>query len=479
MLPPNSAARTQPYAFLAVALLAFLVGVSFSPRSQAATVSTVYSFTDDGNGAKNGSTPNGGLALGPDGNLYGTTQTGGITDVGTVFKVSPTGILARIYSFTGGIDGDTPNDGLVLDSAGNIYGTTQNGGVKSSVCGGANLITACSGTVFKIDTNNNNNLTSLHTFSGGDDGAMPNGGLLLKDGYLYGTTQTGGSEFDSGIIFKISITDNTMTILHTFTDGDTPNGGLVLGSDGKLYGTTQGGGADGAGNLFVISTVSDPTTSHDTFMELYAFPNTDGGFPQGLIPNGGLVQDGNGTLYGTTQAGGQNDKGTAFKFVPSTGQFTSLYSFTGGDDGDTPNGGLALGADGDIYGTTQIGGSGYGTVFKIIPANVVTGKDGLVPVHAFTGNSDGDTPNGGLVLLKDGYLYGTTQFGGVDANNSDIIGLGAVFKLDTQAAPASSPPPSGGGGGGGSLGLLTLAFLSVVYMLRKSQLRPAVLRRHA
>jgi uncharacterized repeat protein (TIGR03803 family) len=365
----------------------------------------------------NGEYPEAGLVQGSDGNFYGTTDYGGTNGSGTVFKISTNGALTILHSFTGGIDGANPQAGLVQGSDGYFYGTTEYGGTN-------NL-----GTVFKISTNGA--LTSLHSFTGGDDGGGPNGLMLGSDGNFYGTTGSGGGPSEAGTVFRIS-TNGDLTNLYSFTgsnDGASPAAGLVQGSDGSLYGTTQNGGTTNYnglrdGTVFKITTNGALTT-------LYTFTGNDGASPQAA-----LVQGSDGYFYGTTPQGGSNNLGTLFK-ISANGKLTSLYSFTGGNDGWNPDGALVQGSDGYLYGTTAGVGylafeSGHGTVFKF------TTNGALTTLYSFTGLSDGAYPVAGLVQGSDGNLYGTTtQGGGSHGIDSLVPGFGNVFQISTNGALTS------------------------------------------
>ena len=197
----------------------------------------------------------------------------------------------------------------------------------------------------------------------------------------------------------------TLTVLHSFTtDGRAPLGGLVRDGEGNLYGTTQNGGAASAGTVFKL----DPSGK---LTVLHSFT----GRPDGSSPRAGLIMDAHGNLYGTTQSGGTGGRGTAFK-VDSSGTETVLYSFTG-KHGANPKAGLVMDGVGNLYGTTTDGGSaGFGDVFKIDTLNKPT------VIHSFSGNR-GTDPRAGLILDAAGNFYGTTLSGG-------SAGQGTVFKID-------------------------------------------------
>jgi uncharacterized repeat protein (TIGR03803 family) len=373
-------------------------------------LTSLYSFT----GADDGSDPNG-LAQGSDGNFYGTTVNDGAYSYfgGTVFKIGANGGLTNLYSFTGGNDGSQPYAGLVQGTDGDFFGTTYAGGTNGN------------GTVFKISTNGA--LTSLYSFAGGNDGAFPQAGLAQgSDGKFHGTTYDGGTN-GNGTVFQIG-TNGGLTSLYSFTgadDGANPQAGLVQGGDGNLYGTTSGGGMSGSGTVFKISTDGALTS-------LYSFTGGNDGANLGA----GLVQVSDGNFYGTTYDGGTNGNGTVFK-ITSNGALTSLYSFTGGNDGANPQAGLAQGSDGNFYGTTYDGGTnGYGTVFKISTNGALTN------LYSFSSGNDGANPYAGLVQGSDGNFYGTTEYG--DTNDA-----GTVFKISTNGALTILYPFSGGNDGAG------------------------------
>jgi uncharacterized repeat protein (TIGR03803 family) len=295
------------------------------------------------------------------GNIYGVTANGGANNTGAVFKITPAGAYSVLHSF-GNLPyfgnsasgdgyyspGSAHTAGLVIDSKGNVYGTTDAGGANNT------------GTVFKITPAGAYSV--LHSFGpmGSGDGRHPEAGLAIDgNGNLYGTTISGGAN-NGGTVFKIMPT-GAYSVLYSFGssisgDGSSPQSALVMDANGNLYGTTSYGGANGSGTVFKIT----PAGSEST---LYSF----------AIPRAGLNSlaiDGNGNLYGTTNIGGTNGNGTVFKITPA-GAYSVLYSFgpLGSRDGNNPSAGLALDANGNLYGTTFNGGAnGTGTVFKITPS---------------------------------------------------------------------------------------------------------------
>jgi uncharacterized repeat protein (TIGR03803 family) len=263
--------------------------------------------------------------------------------------------------------------------------------------------------VFEVDTTGKE--TVLHTFRPGrsKDGSYPTGGLVRDaKGNLYGATSAGGAT-GNGTVFKLDKTGKE-TVLYSFcpmkncADGASPNGDLVRDPSGNLYGTTTTGGYYSYGVVFKVSETGKETV-------LYTFTGgADGGEPAA-----GLVRDAAGNLYGTTPESSPG-AGVVFK-VSETGKETVLYTFTGGADGSIPRARLVRDSAGNLYGTTFYGGSHYGVVFKLD----TTGKETVL--YTFTGGADGRNPEAGLVRDAAGSLYGTTVLGGFS------YGYGVVFEL--------------------------------------------------
>ncbi|HVM61714.1 MAG TPA: choice-of-anchor tandem repeat GloVer-containing protein [Verrucomicrobiae bacterium] len=370
-----------------------------------ATLTNLWSFTGGVDGANPVSAS---LIQATDTCFYGTTGYGGANGFGTVFRITPAGVLTSLWSFANGTDGASPFAPLVQASDGNFYGTTSGSGSGSSA----------NGTVFVITPSGA--LTTLWSFSGGSDGSIPFGGLLQgADGNLYGTTSAGGAN-GNGAVYRVT-TSGTLTTLWSFSggsDGAAPFGGLVQGADGNLYGTTSAGGANADGTVYRI-------TPGGNLTNLWSFT----GGTDGANPNAGLVWGTDGNLYGTTVAGGASGNGAVFRITP-TGTLTNLGAFQGCLDGATPYTPLVQGSDGNFYGTTYGSGSGpsaYGTVFRITPTGALTS------LWSFAGNSDGANPYAGLVQGVDGSFYGTTLGSGSGPSH-----IGNVFRLSVPLAPPAN-----------------------------------------
>jgi len=267
-------------------------------------------------------------------------------------------------------------------------------------------------------------LTTLDSF-GGASGADPAAGLLqASDGNFYGTTYAGAKN-KSGTVFKITA-NGTLTTLYTFcsqascADGERPQGRLVEAGNGDLYGTTYAGGAHNQGTVFKITLSGTVTT-------LYSFCPHGGGCADGRAPEAGLIQATDGDLYGTTYLGGANGGGTVFKITPQ-GRLTTVYNFCSlarCADGSEPVAGLIQVTSGEFYGTTYLGGAqGNGSIFKITPSGTLKT---LYSFCSLPNCADGDLPDAGLVEATNGDLYGTTSNGG--ANDNGFNHPGTVFKI--------------------------------------------------
>ena len=335
-----------------------------------------------------------------------------------------------LHRFTGGADGGNPHAGLIVDQAGNLYGTTWAGG-NLSFCGGSGC-----GVVFELTPTRHGGWkeTVLHRFKGGDtDGANPPEGRLVLDaaGNLYGVTHNGG-RYGYGVIFKLKpSTEGSWTerVLHNFSggsDGAYPYGSLILDTDDNLYGTTTFGSNKycgmGCGVVFELTRNPEGRWKEKV---LHAFAWSDGAYP--VTP---LVFDPQGNLYGTAWMGGSSGQyGLIFRLAPNPdGSWTEtvLHNFTGGDDGGNSRGGLLLDGGGNLYGTTaDWGASCCGVAFELTPSG---GSWTEQVVHHFQGGEGGDNPWAALVFDQAGNLYGTTRSGG-NLSGCGGQGCGVVFKL--------------------------------------------------
>jgi uncharacterized repeat protein (TIGR03803 family) len=350
------------------------------------------------------------------GDLFGTTLRGGTFGFGTVFEIpyvdgSYASTPIVLVSFNGS-DGFTPQAGLIVDPAGDLFGTTTGGGTRGD------------GIAFEIPdihgvyANTPTTLASF-TFSNGD---APRAGLLADAaGDLFGTTEFGGTS-DDGTVFEITKTGGTYadspTTLVSFngSNGNQPLSGLIMDGAGDLFGTTALSGAYGYGTVFQIVKTAAGYASTPT--ALASFNNTDGADPQS-----GLSVDAAGDLFGTTQSGGANGDGTVFEIAKTADGYastpTALVSFAGAD-GANPQGSVIVDAAGDLFGTTHTGGAnGDGTVFEIAKTG---GSYAGTPTTLLNfAGSNGALPSAGLTADASGDLFGTTQGGG--------LGDGALFEL--------------------------------------------------
>ncbi len=389
-------------------VLCVILGMAIAAPAQ--TFTSLASF----NGA-NGANPGlGSLIQGTDGNFYGMTINGGVSNDGTIFKISSSGTLATLYNFCSHLsctDGKFPFGVLVQATDGNFYGTTNAGGAHGL------------GEIFRITPSGT--LTTLYSFcsqASCTDGQAPYAGLVQgTDGNLYGTT--------TNTFFKMT-TRGALTTLYSFctqqscTDGVDPQGALVQSTNGSFYGTTISGGANSCGTIFEITATGKLTTLH-------SFNTTDG-----CMPGAALVLATNGNFYGTTSVGGTNNAGTIFK-ITSSGVLTTLYNFctqTNCTDGGSPHDALVQGTDGNFYGTTSAGANDNGVVFEFTSANK------MKSLHVFSG-TDGDIPYGGLLQGTDGSFYGTTLDGGADKLGSVFNianGLGAFVRTTTTSGKVAA-----------------------------------------
>jgi uncharacterized repeat protein (TIGR03803 family) len=387
-------------------------GVAFRVQTNGGRYAILHNFGD----TLDGSAPNGGLVRDGGGTFYGTTYQGGDSGFGTVFAMSASGAsYAILHEFRPPDDGRAPQNDLLLDGDGNLFGTTGSGGASDQ------------GTVFTMPTSGLS-YARLHSFA--IDGVGPNA-CLVSDGAgrLYGTTVYAGAN-GRGTLYSMKTDGSGYTLVRSFTNGSTDGGYpwaplIRIGAD-TLFGTTAGGGTSNLGTVFSIKT--DGTG----FALLHSFL---GGTSDGANSYAGLVYDGVDNLYGTTGYGGQYGYGVVFRVKTNGTGYAVLHSFGGLGDGRSPGFPLVLDGAGFLYGTTYQGGtSGDGTVFKL----AVAGPDYSV-LHHFTGAPDGFRPGGGVTLDGSGTLYGTTTAGGT--NN-----YGTLFTIKTDGSAyailhSAGPPP--------------------------------------
>jgi hypothetical protein len=452
---PRSAARLLS---LLMAILVFAASASAEWKE-----SVLYSFQG---GSSDGSIPAGGVIFDKAGNLYGADTSGGSggcpdQGCGMVFQLSPptqkggAWTETSIYAFrgvtNGGTDGFTPAGGLIIDGKENLYGTTAYGGDGSCILLGTK---AGCGIVYELsppaEKGGQWTYKILYNFQGGHDGYFPSGNLVIdKAGNLYGATQFGGGKGTTcnviyggqcGTVFELSPPPTKRgkwkeKVLHAFagdSDGANPNGGLVLDSEGAIYGTTFAGGyncphhsGQGCGTVFKL----DPPAGKDgawTEKQLLVFKNG----ADGAQPIAGVILDAGGSIYGAAE-GGTNGCGLVFKLAANGGgrwKDTVLYSFGGSEYYYGPAV-SQIDASGNLYGTTNAGGgeSLQGSVFRLKPPRK-GGDWTLFTIHGFSAIPYGEIPTSVLTFGKAGNLYGTTQGGGT-GSGCGFTGCGTVFEI--------------------------------------------------
>jgi uncharacterized repeat protein (TIGR03803 family) len=400
-----------------LAVFAAILMFAGSAIAAGPTETVLYRFK----GGNDGVAPFAGLIADKAGNLYGTTADGGAGacqgGCGSVFELSPASggrwTETVLYRFTDGSDGAVPETGLIFDATGNLYGTTIHGGSSGD------------GTVFQLTAPTTHGsawtLNVLHSFIGHTDGKYPLGSLIFdKAGNLYGPTLFGG-RFGGGTVFQLAAPAAPggvwiLNVLHSFkggNDGIDPVGALMLDKQGALYGTTYSG---------QVFKEVPPAPGHTawTLRVLYSFNSVFG------LSGGALIAGTKGVLYGANAQGGSANRGIVFQLTPPVTRGgawteTTLYEFAGGSDGEYPLNGLIADKAGSLYGGTENGGgSDLGTVFKLTPTQ--HGAWTKTTLHNFTGGHDGSGPGAGLIFGSHAALYGTTVHGGSSDN-------GTVFKV--------------------------------------------------
>jgi uncharacterized repeat protein (TIGR03803 family) len=416
--------------------LAFALTCTLSAGLHAQTFQVIYNFL----GGTYGANPLAGLTMDSAGNLYGVTSAGGggscvlisQPGCGLAFKLTPNNgkwNFSALYNFQGQPDGAAPLAPLTIGSNGKLYSTTAAGGQGSCTLFGD---TDC-GTVFEIDETKSHTDKILYRFSGGTDGSGPLiSGVTFVGDNMYGATEYGGdlscnSPDGCGAVYELSPTGKE-TVIHQFTDaggdGGFPISGVVADQDGHLYGTTADGGNSSTCNGYGCGTVYELVHSASGWTEniLYSFTGTS----DGENPNGSLILDSKGNIYGTTWQGGSGGGGTVFELHKHESGTWSLYVLTSFETAGYAVDPLVMDSKGNLYGTTQNGGGAgsFGTVFELSPNGESWDYKDL---YDFTGLTDGGNPRGGLVLDSAGNLYGTTfYYGSTDCSGS---GCGVVFEV--------------------------------------------------
>jgi uncharacterized repeat protein (TIGR03803 family) len=416
--------------------LAMVACLALATGAWAGTEKVLYTFT----GGADGGNPYAGVVFDNAGNLYSTTFAGGTSGgcagygCGTVFELTPGSGGAWtetvLYSFTGGVDGGSPASDLIFDSVGNLYGTTDFYGSG----GACNDPTYGCGTAFELSPTSNGWAESvIYDFTDNDGGFNPAAGVIFdKNGNLYGTAGSGGAHV-RGTVYELVARNNGWSekTLYAFggsSGGAEPADALIFDAAGNLYGTAYAGGTYDGGTVFELTSGSrEAKTLHVFQCGFGGCSKKDKG--DGANPLAGLVMDSAGNLYGTTRFGGNYKHGTVFKVARLAGgkwKETIIHSFTGGDDGEYPYGGLTIDRAGKLYGTTSGGGTHvWGTVFELKPSRSGRWKESVL--YDFSGGSDGGEPLADLVIDASGNLYGTAALGG-DAGCAGY-GCGVVFEI--------------------------------------------------
>ncbi len=392
--------------------------VKHTASTQLSVVQQVYFFQQEINGKQ----PSSGLFLARDGNYYGVTQYGGTSNAGTIYRLTPKGVVTPVYSFNYK-DGSQPTGTLVEDGQGNLYGTTLYGGTKHQ------------GTIFRYELNGT--FKSLFSFdTQNNTGQLPNGltrsnQTLGNNRIFYGTTSSGSNY---GTVFAFEVPGNTFKVLHQFTKSKDepifPKGKLVQAMDGNFYGVSDRGGPGGNGTVFrvtpagkisvLFSFSASAPTNHSGFADW-----RNGFGPQSLT----LGRDGH--LYGVTSgggslaSGGHSGGGVIFKISPTSGKLDVLHRFNVNDGkGAYPSSKLLQASDGNFYGTTEFSGAQQkGVLFRLTPGG------SFKVLHSFSSAIAGQPhrPTGELVQAWDGNLLGTA-----------VGGYGAIYRVGTRLKPLAT-----------------------------------------
>jgi uncharacterized repeat protein (TIGR03803 family) len=396
-----------------VFLAAFIACLTVLPRSAysqalSATGSVITSFSA-------GVDPISSLIQASDGNLYGVTNSGGEYGCGSIYQLTSAGNLTTLYSFTGGTDGGYPAAGVVEAPDGALYGTTTLGGAMGL------------GTVFRFS---GNSFATLHSFDPDADGNSPYSALTLaSDGNLYGLLAEGAYDYSTqnyagGTIFQVTPQGSYQNIYSFPEDqsaGNLPVGRLLQASDGNLWGSTSAGGTNGSGTLFLWNPQQGLTVVHQ-------FAESEGEPLYGLAQNGPSV-------YGVTYPA-LNGYGEVFSVTVATHAFAAVYTFTGANDGGAPATSLLPYSDGSLYGTTQEGGnSGTGTLFRL------NSSGQPITLYSFPSGSLNTFADASLIESSTGALYLPLLYDStVGLDDSQMDGAGNVLQLQPNATPSAPAP---------------------------------------
>ena len=389
------------------------LGVLFSYN----ILSTTFSKLIDFDGATKGASPYGSMRVANNGKLYGMTSAGGAFDLGVAFSYDPgSSTFTKLVDFNGKLNGSNPWADMMQAANGKLYGMTNAGGSGIGYYGST-------GVLFSYDIATDT-YAKRFDFNVGFDGNSPAGKMTrATNGKLYGTSN--GGSIGYGVLFSLNTTTNAYSKEHEFdfTNGADPTGSLVQASNGKFYGTATGGGANNFGVLFSF----DP--SSNTYAKLVDFNDS----LNGSLANGGLIQAGNGLLYGMTNAGGDSSYGVLYSFDPSSNNYVKLLDFDGRAKGSKPLGSLVQASNGKLFGLTSTGGIydnssvpgavGTGVLFSYDPSS-----SAYVKHHDFGDETlnDGAYLEGSLLKSSSGMLYGITTSGG-------ITGAGNMFEYDPSS----------------------------------------------
>ncbi len=402
----STAASLSQFSKWTCLTLALLAVLAIGSPAQTFTVLHTFTNTPDGAGAF------GGLVADNKGNFYGTTQFAGANSFGTAFELSPSAsgwTESIIWSFAGGTDGDDPSYQMVVDASGNVFGETQGVGDASCNCG----------TVFELQPPASQSgtwtKTVLYAFTG-VSGSYPYGGLTLDSGgNLYGVRNSGGA-FGYGLAFRLApsaggYTEGTLYAFgDTTADPKTPYGPLLIDSAGNLYGVSTSGGAQGHGTVYELTPPAS-STGRWTSTTLFAFKGAN----SGCYPEGNLLMDASGKLYGQAAGCGRSSNGLIFRLSPPTVSGAPWTEAILHQFGTRDGGGIypSLSFDStktNLYGTSFYADS-FGVIFELKPPAIEGAPWTENILHSFTNGSGGSGPLGPIVQDANGVLYGTAYYG--------------------------------------------------------------------